>query len=116
MANLPTVFLGSAVLQEESMVLKRVGILSCARICGVLYAFMGLILGAVLSMIGVFASALGTGSKELGGPLLGILFGVGAILALPIIYGTMGFLAGALSAALYNWVSRFVGGIQMELE
>jgi hypothetical protein len=38
------------------------------------------------------------------------------VIAVPIFYGAVGFVAGALSAALYNWISSFVGGIQLEME
>ena len=98
------------------MVLKRVGIMSCAKIFGILYAFLGLIAGAVFSLIAVTLGALGAQNQNVNGPLLGVLFGVGAVISLPIFYGTVGFVAGALSAALYNWISSFVGGIQLEME
>src|SRR5262245_49986859 len=98
------------------MVIKRVGVLSCARISGILYAVLGLIAGAVFSLIAVFLGALGVQDQNFNGPLVGVLFGVGAVIALPIFYGAVGFGAGALSAALYNWISRFVGGIQLETE
>jgi hypothetical protein len=98
------------------MVIKRVGVMSFARVFGILYAFLGLIAGAVFSLIAVFLGALGAQNQNVNGPLLGVLFGVGAVIALPIFYGAVGFVAGALSAALYNWISSFVGGIQLEME
>ncbi|MCI0656471.1 MAG: hypothetical protein L0170_05305 [Acidobacteria bacterium] len=98
------------------MVIKRVGVMSFARIFGILYAFLGLIAGAAFSLIAVFLGALGAQNQSVNGPLLGVLFGAGAVIALPIFYGAVGFGAGALSAALYNWISGFVGGIQLEME
>jgi hypothetical protein len=41
------------------MVIKRVGVMSCAKIFGILYAFLGLIAGAIFSLIAVFLGAWG---------------------------------------------------------
>nr|MBA3273122.1 DUF3566 domain-containing protein [Chthoniobacterales bacterium] len=32
------------------------------------------------------------------------------------IYGIMGFVLGALSAALYNVIAKWIGGIEVEVE
>ena len=46
-----------------------------------------------------------------------MLFGGGAFLiALPILYGVIGVVAGALIAWLYNVVAGFTGGLELELE
>ncbi|HSL84069.1 MAG TPA: hypothetical protein VLF66_14955, partial [Thermoanaerobaculia bacterium] len=60
-----------------------------------------------------FGAALqdGTGIES----MFGLLFGVGAVVLLPIFYGLMGFLAGLLTAALYNLAARVVGGLELEL-
>ena len=47
---------------------------------------------------------------------LGALFGVGAVIFLPICYGVLGLLAGALTAALYNLFAGMVGGVEMDLK
>jgi hypothetical protein len=44
------------------------------------------------------------------------MFGVGAIVFLPVIYGVMGFITGALGAAIYNLFSGMIGGVELELE
>ena len=44
------------------------------------------------------------------------LFGGGAILFLPVLYGVLGFLSGALMAWLYNVVAGHFGGIDMQVE
>jgi hypothetical protein len=98
------------------MVIKRVGVMSCARISGILYGLLGLIAGAIFSMIALIVGFLGVQGQNSYGPFFGVVFGVGAVLTLPLLYGGMGFATGALSAALYNWVSSFVGGLQMEVE
>lgn len=38
------------------------------------------------------------------------------VIFLPIMYGVIGFVAGAIGAAVYNLVAGFVGGIEIEVE
>jgi hypothetical protein len=46
---------------------------------------------------------------------MGALFGVGSILLLPLFYGALGFIGGAISAFVYNLVAGVVGGIELEV-
>jgi hypothetical protein len=83
---------------------------------GAVYTGLGLILGFCVSLVGVFQAIFLGGSDTLGGAAaFGFLFGIGAILFMPIVYGVMGFLAGALSALIYNLVSKSVGGMELTL-
>ena len=94
--------------------INRVGVFSVAKIFGALYAIFGLIFGAMFtcfSLLG-FLAAL---SSELGGQAIVILFGVGAIIFMPILYGIIGFTAGAIAAFVYNVVAGMIGGIEIEL-
>jgi hypothetical protein len=95
------------------MVVKRVGPLSCAKICGLLNAVMGLLIGAIFSLVSM---VIGSVSQEAGGQFFGVLFGVGAVVVLPIFYGCMGFVVTLLAAALYNFAAGIVGGIEIEIE
>ncbi len=95
------------------MVLRKVGVLSCAKLSGALYAAMGLIIGAVLSLFGILGSALG-GEFSPEGLGFGLVFGIGAIIFLPLMYGVLGFIVGAIMAFLYNVVAGYIGGIEVE--
>ena len=95
------------------MVLKRVGPMSIAKISGVLYAAIGLIIGAVVSLLALLGLAANMGG---GSNFMGVMLGVGAIVALPIFYGLIGFIGALISAGLYNLLARVVGGVQLELE
>jgi hypothetical protein len=95
------------------MIVRRVGPLSCAKVMGMLYALMGLIFGACISLFSFIGSAFSP--KELPGGF-GILFGVGAIIALPIFYGILGFITSLIGAALYNLVASWVGGVEMDVQ
>jgi hypothetical protein len=95
------------------MVVKRIGPLSLAKISGVLYALVGLIVGfffAALSLLGMAAN------QDAGGAVFGAFFGVGAIVLLPIFYGLLGFVACLVMAALYNLIAGWVGGVEVQLD
>ena len=99
------------------MVVKRVGVWSLGRVSGLIYGVMGLVAGALFSVIAMFGAALG--AVEQGGPgamFLGLFFGIGAVVVLPVFYGLMGLVFGCIAAALYNLIAGFVGGVEVELE
>jgi hypothetical protein len=91
--------------------------MSCAKMAAVLYAAIGLIVGFFISIAALFGVALGSGPEgEPGAAFMGLLFGVGAIVLLPIFYGLLGFVCALVGAALYNVVAKLTGGIELELE
>jgi hypothetical protein len=98
------------------MTLQRIGVWSAARILGALYAGIGLVFGAVASVVGLASVLLGSSTQDGVGGLSGVLFGVGAILMLPILYGLLGLAGGALTAALYNLFAGLMGGVELEFE
>ncbi|HTK78772.1 MAG TPA: hypothetical protein VL371_26170 [Gemmataceae bacterium] len=96
------------------MVLKRIGVLSAAKVAGVMYAALGLVVGLVFAGM---ASLVPFASHESGVPSwLAPMFGVGALIAAPIFYGVMGFVMGAVSAVLYNLFAGLVGGLELDIE
>jgi len=100
------------------MIIRRVGVLSLGKVLGVLYAGIGLILGLIFSLLSVLGAAFGAALNDAGGPeaMFGALFGIGAIILLPILYGVLGFLSGLLTAALYNLTARLVGGLELDVD
>mgnify|MGYP001197104472 CR=1 FL=1 len=95
------------------MVIKRVGPVSVGKVAGTLYAAMGLLFGAIISLI---AMAGGMSSDSSGAGMFGALMGVGAIVILPILYGALGFVFTTIAAALYNLVAGWVGGVELDLQ
>jgi hypothetical protein len=81
---------------------------------------MGLIFGVIFGLASVFGMGLASqfAAEGEGAPpaFLGPLFGVGAIILFPLLYGVMGLVIGAISAALYNLFARMVGGLEVELQ
>ncbi|HEX9365855.1 MAG TPA: hypothetical protein VF921_04465 [Vicinamibacterales bacterium] len=102
------------------MVIRRIGVWSVSRLYGGISATMGLIIGAIFALVatlGGMAGAMrdsGSGGFASGG--LGAMFGVGAIVILPICYGVIGLIGGAIGAALYNLFAGMFGGIELETE
>jgi hypothetical protein len=90
--------------------LHSVGVMSCAKIMGVIYFSLGLIVLPFLALAG-FASLFTKGSDAMSGFAMFVL----AILA-PIFYGAMGFVMGALTAWVYNIAAGWIGGIRLELK
>ena len=95
------------------MIIRRVGPLSFAKLSGMLYAIMGLIFGGIVSLI---ALAGGFGSNTSAGAGMSALFGVGAVVLLPIFYGLIGFVGTLIVAWLYNVVAGIVGGVEMDVQ
>ena len=94
--------------------IRRIDPVSAMKVCAVLYAVIGLIIGAILSlvsMVGIMAAA----SQNLP-RAFGLIFGAAAIVIAPIFYGVIGAIGGLITAAVYNLIARFTGGLQIELE
>ena len=92
-------------------VLKSVGVMSVAKIMGVLYGCLGLIFIPFFLLISVVGTVAGQKNMPFAGAL-GIIFAI----AMPILYGVMGFVSGAIGAALYNVLAKWLGGFEIELE
>ncbi len=86
-------------------VLKRIGVLSMAKIYGAIGAVIGLVFGLAVTLVGAAAGGFGVG-----------VFGVFAVVLLPIIYGIAMFILGAISAFLYNVIAKRVGGVELEFD
>ncbi len=95
------------------MVITRVGPLSCAKVAGTLYVVLGLIFGGIFSIVAL-AGGLVAGDADIG--LLSGMFGVGAVVLLPILYGCFGFVMTLILAALYNVVAGLVGGVELDVQ
>lgn len=97
------------------MVLTRVGVWSVSRMLGILYGLMGLIIGAIFTLVSLLGAAFSMAAGE-ENAVFGLLFGAGAIVILPIFYGVLGLIVGALGGVFYNLAAKLVGGFELELE
>jgi len=95
------------------MIVRRIAPLSVAKIAAMIYAVLGLVFGAVFSLIAL-AGALASDLPRGGG--FGAMLAAGGIVLFPIFYGAMGFVVTLVGAWLYNVAAGVVGGIEIEVE
>ncbi len=96
------------------MVVRGIGALSLAKILGVLYAVFGLIAGFIFTTVSLVGLAFAEKSGMEG--LVAGLFGIGAVIILPIFYGAIGFVGGLITAGLFNLVAPLVGGLELQTD
>jgi len=96
--------------------IKKVGILSFAKINALVMAAMGLIVAVIYLLIFLpflmLASGAAKGVISIG---LGVAIPI-ALIGIPVFYGIIGFIFGALGAWLYNIIAGWIGGLEMNLE
>ncbi|MBU7014642.1 MAG: hypothetical protein HXS52_13980 [Theionarchaea archaeon] len=95
--------------------IKKVDILSFAKIEGAMGAVIGFIAGLIMAVVGLAAF----GFADMAGAVMprgaSAFFGVAAIIVLPIVYAILGFIGGLIMAFIYNVVAGWIGGIKVEL-
>lgn len=96
---------------SKKWTLKKLDVLSTAKIYTVIMAIVGLAVGFFIAIFGT-AAGLMTGAAL--GPYAGL--GLMSIIFLPIVLAIYGFILGAVGALLYNIVAGRIGGIKMEFE
>jgi len=87
--------------------IKSVGVLSSAKIFGIIYGCIGLVMATVA--LASFAFRKNSG-------VLGGIEGVAIAIMAPILYSLMGFAVGAITALIYNLAATWIGGIEIQLE
>jgi len=83
--------------------IRRFGILQTAKVVGVLYFIIGLLISIPVGLLSLAAGQPGEGPA----PVL-------MILLFPLLYGVAGFVAVAAACWLYNIVAGRLGGIAIE--
>ena len=102
------------------MTIRRFGVLSVAKMYGLLMFLFGLIFGVIYGLIlivfGAAISAMGPGGEATAGGVSTVVMGIGMMIGLPLFYGVLGLIMGAIGALIYNAVAGIIGGIKFELE
>lgn len=97
-------------MSTRKVTIKRIDIVSAGKIQGIILAFFALIFALLFALlvllVGVTSDDVRMG---LGGALL-------IVIMAPIIYGVLGFIAGIISALIYNAAASAVGGIQLDFK
>jgi hypothetical protein len=92
-------------------ILKSVGVMSVAKVMGLIYGCMGLFFIPFFLIAALAGSMAGQNKFPLAGAV-----GIVLAIAMPVMYGVMGFITGALGALLYNLLANWIGGFELELD
>jgi hypothetical protein len=103
-----------------NLTIKRVGVLSLAKIFCVIFLVIGLIVGVIYGLfIMIFGAAI---MSQMGGDASGaaavggVIGGLAAMVIMPLFYGVLGFVIGAIYALVFNAASGFLGGLELQVE
>ncbi len=101
------------------MTIRRFGVISLAKMYGLLMFIFGLIIGIIYGLFfiifGAAMSAAGGSNAAMGGAST-VVIGIAAIIGIPILYGVLGFIMGTIGALVYNALSGIIGGVKFDLE
>ncbi|HXM99979.1 MAG TPA: hypothetical protein VN982_16040 [Candidatus Dormibacteraeota bacterium] len=92
---------------------KRIGPGSAFKVGLALYGFMGLIFGVIFGLVSMLGGAIAPPGQA---GVFRMFFGMGAIIALPLVYGIFGGIIAAITAAIYNFVVGIVGGLEVDID
>jgi hypothetical protein len=100
--------------------IQSIPVMPFAMMLGVISAVIGLIIGILYALVfGAITSSIPpttgtTGVFDFG--WLSVLFGVGAIIIMPIIGFIGGLIQGLIVAVLYNFLAPRIGGIKLRFK
>ena len=103
------------------MTIRRFSVFSVAKIQGFLGFVIGLLIGVVYGLIFmIFGAAISSLAPQADSQAMGgvgaIVIGLIIMIAVPVFYGILGFIGGAIGALVYNLAAGVVGGLKFELE
>jgi hypothetical protein len=93
-------------------IVKSVGVLSVAKIMGLIYGCLGLVFAPLFLLFGLLGAIAGQDKAAAFAGIFGIVFAI----LMPIVYALMGFIGGAIMGLLYNVFAKLVGGFELQLE
>jgi hypothetical protein len=103
----------------EAKTISHVSVIPFALMFGVISAIIGVVIGIIYAiMFGAILSTAPTTSTffDIDISWLRVLFGVGAVVIMPILTFAAGFIQGAIYAILYNFLAPRIGGIQLRFK
>ena len=95
--------------------------LNLAKLQSLLFGLIGLALGVYYSIGGliidilVSTKILSSITMETPGLSRGTLFAFAALIVMPLILASLGFVLGLIEALLFNFLSKYFGGINIDL-
>jgi hypothetical protein len=103
------------------MTIKRFSVFSVAKIYGLVFFVVGLLIGVIYGLsVMLFGAALSALSPNNDGAALGgvssVVVGLLIMIAFPLFYSFAGFISGLIAGLIYNIAAGVVGGIKFECE
>ena len=99
---------------------RKINIFSFAKFQAILFAIGGLIAGILYSFGGLIIDAMVSigwiTSQETPGLSYGTILAFGALVGMPLIFATFGFIFGVAEAILFNLFARWLGKISINFE
>ena len=104
--------------------IRKINVLSAGKVVGIIYLILGIFLGLFLTIVPTMGpimvrdpSMIRTGYDLIYDLIFGpMMLSGAAIILVPILYGIGGFLAGVISAFLYNLIANWIGPIEIETD
>ena len=99
--------------------LTRVGVLSLAKILGLVGLFGGLLIGIPYGlMLMLLGAGIGASAEEGGAGIaaLGVSGGFLVMIAMPLVYAGLSFIVGLVYGLLINVVLSLAGGLELRIE
>ena len=103
-------------MNRTQITIGRVYPLPVAKLAGALYGIFGVFMGIAFALISQFGGLNATGGRDPDSVLFKLIFGAGAIVILPALYGLSGFLFGLLGTFVFNWLAGRLGGICADVD
>jgi len=91
--------------------LQSIGVLSAAKIFGIIQGAIGILIGFFFLIFGMVGAAITPGRQKLGMVAIVVI-----AVMMPFIYAVIGFVAGAIWAAVYNLAAQSIGGLELRLQ
>lgn len=102
-------------MAKQSMKIVGVNAVSIGNYVGTFYALLGVVVGLILAFGSAFSVWLGEeGLNLFEGLGLGLTVGILSIVVFPFIYFVIGWIQGAVFGLLFNVVTHYMGGIEIE--
>lgn len=97
--------------------IKAIPIIPFALMMALISAVIGLIIGIIYAVVfGFIIASIPTPIEYFNLSWFGVLFGLGAIVIMPILTFALGFIHGVIFAGLYNFLAPRIGGIKLHFE
>src|SRR5205085_7783073 len=90
------------------------------KIFGLITLVIGLVIGVIYGLVimALGSAFLAQARGDVGGApaFAGVLVGLLVMIGVPLFYGALGFVMGAIYALIFNAASGFLGGLELQVE